>query len=88
MTITLTKKYRLIYSPPAPNPGTTIRNCDWRSPQTGKTRFSDLYYNYFQSDSLEDVEALVARLGLVDADYCEGWQSMTAEQKASALRGA
>jgi len=87
MTITLTKKYRLQYSPPAPNPGTTIRNCAWREEQTGKTRFSDLYYNYYESDNFEDVQALVDQLGLVEADYCSRWDTMTAAQKAQAMAG-
>ena len=84
-TITLTKKYRLQYSPPAPNPGTTIRNCDWRDEQTGKTRFSDLFYNYYQSDNLADVEALVEQLGLVEADYCSQWPTMSAAERSAAM---
>ena len=85
MTITLTKKYRLQYSPPAPSPGVTIRNCDWREPKTGRTRFSDLFYNYYQSDDLAEVEALVAQLGLVEADYCSRWPTMTAAEKSVAM---
>lgn len=85
MTITLTKKYRLIYSPPSPNPGSIIRNCDWRSEQTGKTRFSDAFYNYYQSDNLADVEAVVSQLGLVEAEYCAQWASMTSSERSAAL---
>lgn len=85
MTITLTKKYRLLYAPPAPSPGVTIRNCDWREEKTGKTRFSDLWYNYYQSDDLAEVEALVAQLGLVEADYCADWPNMSQAQRSQAM---
>ena len=84
-TITLTKKYRLQYSPPAPNPGTTIRNCNWREEQTGKTRFSDLFFNYYQSDNFDDVQALVDQLGLVEADYCANWPRMSAAERVAAM---
>ena len=85
MTITQTKPYRLRFTPPAPEVGTTISNCNWREPQTGKTRFSDLFYQSYQSDTLAEMEAFVAANGLEEADYCEGWPTKSAEEKASII---
>ena len=85
-TITQTKPYRLRYSPPAPEQGTTISNCNWREPQTGKTRFSDLFYQHFQCDTLAEMEAFVASLGLEEADYCDGWMGKSDAEKAEIMR--
>ena len=86
MTITQTKAYRLRFTPPAPEQGTTISNCNWQEPQTGKTRFSDLFYQHFQCDTLLEMQAFVVSHGLEEADYCEGWVHKTAAEKAEIAR--
>lgn len=85
-TVTQTKPYRLRYSPPAPEQGTTISNCNWRDQQTGKTRFSDLFYQHFQCDTLLEMEAYVAANGLEEADYCADWILKSAAEKAEIMR--
>ena len=86
MTITQTKAYRLRFTPPAPEQGTTISNCNWQEPQTGKTRFSDLFYQHFECDTLLEMQAFVVSHGLEEADYCEGWMYKTAAEKAEIAR--
>ena len=85
-TITQTKAYRLRFSPPAPEQGTTISNCNWREPQTGKSRFSDLFYQHFQCDTLLEMEAFVASHGLEEADYCADWYRKSEQEKAEIMR--
>lgn len=85
-TITQTKAYRLRFTPPAPESGTTISNCNWRDPQTGKTRFSDLFYQHFQCDTLLEMEAYVAANGLEEADYCADWYRKSEQEKAEIMR--
>ena len=85
-TITQTKADRLRFSPPAPEQGTTISNCNWRDPQTGKTRFSDLFYQHFQCDTLLEMEAYVAANGLEEADYCADWYRKSEQEKAEIMR--
>ena len=53
----LTKRYRLIYA------GGKIINADWDQPQTGYTWPGDGVL-FLESDSLADLQALVASIGL------------------------
>ena len=87
-TITQTKAYRLRFTPPAPESGTTISNCNWRDQQTGKTRFSDLFYQSFQCDTLLEMEAFVAANGLEEADYCADWYRKSEQEKAEIIRNS